>query len=107
MIGQISTRRLRVVKYRGTTHGTNEYPFLIDEEGISVLPITASGLDYDVSNERVPTGVAGLDDMLGGGGYYRAVRCCSRHVGNRQEQRRCATRTDYMCAWREVHVLFF
>lgn len=71
VIGQISTRRLRVVKYRGTTHGTNEYPFLIDEEGISVLPITATGLDYEVSSERVPTGVAGLDEMLGGGGYFR------------------------------------
>lgn len=71
VIGQISTRRLRVVKYRGTTHGTNEYPFLIDEEGISVLPITASGLDYEVSNERISSGVDGLDEMLGGDGYYR------------------------------------
>ena len=72
VIGQISTRRLRVVKYRGTTHGTNEYPFLIDEEGISVLPITATGLDYEVSNERIPSGIDGLDEMLGGGGgYYR------------------------------------
>ncbi len=69
--GQISTRRMRVVKYRGSTHGTNEYPFLIDEEGISVLPITASGMDYPVSSERIPTGVAGLDEMLGGKGYYR------------------------------------
>ena len=71
VIGQIPTRRLRIVKYRGSAHGTNEYPFLIDEEGISVLPITASGLDYPVSNERMPTGVQGLDEMLGGRGYYR------------------------------------
>ncbi len=70
VIGQISTRRLRVVKYRGTTHGTNEYPFLIDEEGISVLPITATSLDYEVSNERISSGVDGLDDLLGGGGGY-------------------------------------
>jgi len=69
--GQISTRRLRVVKYRGSTHGTNEYPFLIDEEGISVLPITATGMDYKVSNERVPTGIVELDEMLGGKGFYR------------------------------------
>jgi circadian clock protein KaiC len=71
VIGQISTRRLRVVKYRGSTHGTNEYPFLIDENGISILPITSFGLEYEVSRERVPTGVLGLDEMLGGLGYYR------------------------------------
>src|ERR1700677_138742 len=71
VIGQISTRRLRVVKYRGSTHGTNEYPFLIDEDGISVLPITPAGMDYAVSTERVPTGIPELDQMLGGRGYYR------------------------------------
>jgi circadian clock protein KaiC len=68
---QISTRRLRIVKYRGTTHGTNEYPFLIDEDGISVLPVTALGLDHKVSSERIPTGVPQLDEMLGGKGYFR------------------------------------
>ena len=68
---QISTRRLRIVKYRGTTHGTNEYPFLIDEQGISVLPVTGLGLDHAVSNERVSSGVPRLDAMLGGKGYYR------------------------------------
>lgn len=68
---QNSTRRLRVVKYRGTTHGTNEYPFLIDERGISVLPITSLGLEHRVSSERVSSGVARLDNMLGGKGYYR------------------------------------
>jgi circadian clock protein KaiC len=71
VVGQISTRRLRVVKYRGSTHGTNEYPFLIDENGISILPITSSGLEYEVSAERVSTGIRGLDEMLGGLGYYR------------------------------------
>lgn len=71
VLGHISTRRLRVVKYRGSTHGTNEYPFLIDEQGISVLPITAGGMDYEVSNERVPTGVPELDEMLGGEGFFR------------------------------------
>nr|WP_207910705.1 circadian clock protein KaiC [Chthoniobacter flavus] len=69
--GQISTRRMRVVKYRGSTHGTNEYPFLIDEQGISVLPITASGMDYPVSNARISSGIAELDDMLDGKGYFR------------------------------------
>jgi circadian clock protein KaiC len=69
--GQISTRRLRVVKYRGSVHGTNEYPFLIDEDGISVLPITASGMDYSVSTERMSTGISGLDEMLGGQGFFR------------------------------------
>jgi circadian clock protein KaiC len=68
---QISTRRLRVVKYRGTTHGTNEYPFLIDEEGITVLPITSLSLNHAISNARVGSGVARLDTMLGGKGYYR------------------------------------
>ncbi|HSC22288.1 MAG TPA: circadian clock protein KaiC [Casimicrobiaceae bacterium] len=67
---QISTRRLRIVKYRGTSHGTNEYPFLIDAHGISVLPVTSVGLDHRVSDERVPTGIARLDSMLGGG-FYR------------------------------------
>lgn len=69
---QISTRRFRVVKYRGSMHGTNEYPFLIDEEGISLLPITSVGLDYEVSTERVSSGIPRLDSMLGGeGGFYR------------------------------------
>lgn len=68
---QISTRRLRVVKYRGSTHGSNEYPFLIDRDGLTVVPITASSLEHQISTERVTTGVAGLDQMLGGHGYFR------------------------------------
>jgi circadian clock protein KaiC len=68
---QVSTRRLRVVKYRGTAHGTNEYPFLIDEQGFSVLPITSTGLEHRVSEERISTGIPRLDTMLGGGGIYR------------------------------------
>jgi circadian clock protein KaiC len=68
---QISTRRLRVVKYRGTTHGTNEYPFLIDADGISVLPITSAGLQHEGSDERVSSGIQRLDAMLGGKGYFR------------------------------------
>ncbi len=68
---QISTRRLRVVKYRGTKHGTNEYPTLIDEHGLSVLPISSLGLNYSVSDERISTGVKRLDSMMGGKGYYK------------------------------------
>jgi circadian clock protein KaiC len=68
---QVSTRRMRIVKYRGTAHGTNEYPFMIDEDGFSVLPITSLGLQHKVSTERISSGVPRLDTMLGGKGYYR------------------------------------
>lgn len=68
---QVTTRRLRVMKYRGSAHGTNEYPFLIDQGGISVLPITSAGLQHAISNEIVSSGVLGIDRMLGAGGYYR------------------------------------
>jgi circadian clock protein KaiC len=67
---QTSTRRLRILKYRGSVHGTNEYPFLIGESGVSVLPITSLGLRHGVSSERVSTGVSRLDAMLGDGGFY-------------------------------------
>jgi circadian clock protein KaiC len=68
---QTSIRRLRVVKYRGSMHGTNEYPFLIDENGFSVLPVTSLGLNHIVSNKRISSGIAELDQMLEGKGYYR------------------------------------
>lgn len=68
---QTSTRRLRVVKYRGSLHGTNEYPFLIDETGFSVLPITSLGLEHIVSNDRISSGITELDEMLEGKGYFR------------------------------------
>ena len=68
---EISTRRLRVVKYRGTTHGTNEYPFLIDEHGISVLPISSLGLDHAASATRISSGIERLDGMMGGKGFFR------------------------------------
>ena len=71
IVEQISTRRLRVVKYRGSSHGTNEYPFLIDQKGITVLPITSVGLEHAVSNKRISSGIPRLDTMLGGKGYYR------------------------------------
>ena len=68
---QLSTRRLRIVKYRGSAHGTNEYPFIIDEQGITVMPITSSGLLHGASTERLPSGIPDLDRMLEGKGYYK------------------------------------
>jgi circadian clock protein KaiC len=71
VINDLSTRRLRVVKYRGTSHGTNEYPFLIDEHGITVLPITSLGLSHGASDERLSTGLTELDGMLAGKGHFK------------------------------------
>jgi circadian clock protein KaiC len=71
VVQDVATRRLRVLKYRGSNHGRNEYPFLIGLDGLEVLPITSLGLDKEVSAERISTGVAGLDDMLGGEGVFR------------------------------------
>lgn len=68
---QITTRRLRIIKYRGSSHGTNEYPFLIDERGITILPITSLNLNHAVSTEWISTGIARLDTMLSGKGFYR------------------------------------
>lgn len=70
VVNRVSTRLLRIVKYRGSSHGTNEYPTMIDEHGLSVLPISSLGFDYPVTTERVSTGIDRLDAMLGGKGYY-------------------------------------
>src|SRR6188508_1992463 len=70
--GQISTRRLRIVKYRGSSHGTNEYPFLIDRRGIAVLPVTSLQLMHRATSDRISTGLGWLDEMFGGRGYFRA-----------------------------------
>lgn len=69
---KISTRLLRIVKYRGSVHGTNEYPFLIDEDGISVLPVTSLTLSHNVSSDRISSGIPALNKMLGGEGFFRA-----------------------------------
>jgi circadian clock protein KaiC len=69
--GQVSTRRLRVVKYRGSMHGTNEYPFIIDNRGFQLMPITSAALDYTAPRERYSTGIAELDAMLGGKGFFK------------------------------------
>jgi circadian clock protein KaiC len=71
VVNQVATRHLRVVKYRGTAHGTNEYPFLIDEQGITVFPITAIDLNYKASSDIVSTGIGRLDAMFGRNGYFR------------------------------------
>lgn len=68
---QVSTRRLRIVKYRGSAHGTNELPFLIDEDGITVVPLSSAGMDHPAPTERVSSGLPALDEMLGGRGFYR------------------------------------
>jgi circadian clock protein KaiC len=73
VIDQITTRRLRIVKYRGSTHGTNEYPYLITEDGISVLPVTSLKLEHSVSEEIVSSGVPGLDEMFTRRGWYKGT----------------------------------
>jgi len=71
VVDQISTRRVRVIKYRGSNHGTNEYPFVIDKDGLSVIPITSAGLDHPGTNEKVSTGIPTLDKMFNGVGFTR------------------------------------
>jgi circadian clock protein KaiC len=73
VIDQVSTRRLRIVKYRGSPHGTNEYPFLIDDDGISVMPVTSVSLDKKVSSERISTGIPSLDEMFGNKGFFKGT----------------------------------
>ena len=85
---EISTRRLRVVKYRGSLHGTNEYPFLITATGLVVVPITSVGLTYEASEERVSTGIARLDEMLARRRLPRLVGDDQRHGRHRQDQHR-------------------
>jgi len=106
VIDQISTRRLRIVKYRGSAHGTNEYPFLIDEDGLSVLPITSLGLMHAVSDERVPTGVARLDTMLDGQGYYRGSTVLVTGTAGTGKSSMAAHFSDAACR-RGEKVLYF
>ena len=101
VINQLSTRRMRVVKYRGSVHGTNEYPFLIDNEGISVLPITSTSLDHDVSDRRISSGVARLDTMLGGKGYYRGSSVLISGTAGTGKSSLCAHFVEAACRRRE------
>jgi circadian clock protein KaiC len=103
---QICSRRLRVVKLRGSTHGTNEYPFLIDEDGISIFPITSLGLSQLVSNERVSTGIGRLDTMLGGSGYYRGSSVLISGVAGTGKSSIVAHFADAACR-RGERVIFF
>ncbi|GAC1394851.1 MAG: circadian clock protein KaiC [Polyangiales bacterium] len=103
---QMMTRRLRIVKYRGSAHGTNEYPFLIDAGGFSVMPITGIGLDYPVSKARVPTGVAALDRMLDGKGYFRGSTVLASGPAGTGKSSLAATFVDASCA-RGERALYF
>lgn len=103
---QISTRRLRIVKYRGTAHGTNEYPFLIDEDGFSVLPVSAIGLNHAVSDERISTGIADLDAMLSGGGFHRGSSILVSGVAGAGKSSVAASFVDAACR-RGEKALFF
>jgi circadian clock protein KaiC len=98
---QISTRRMRIVKYRGSSHGTNEYPFLIDEDGISVVPITSLSLNHDVIETRISSGVAGLDQMLGGKGYYRGSSILISGTAGTGKSSLCAHFVAAACRRRE------
>ena len=103
---QLSTRRLRIVKYRGSAHGTNEYPFIIDEEGITVMPITSAGLDHVVTTERVPSGIPDLDLMLEGAGYYRGTSVLVSGMAGAGKSSISATFVDAACARGERAIYF-
>jgi len=105
---QISTRRLRVVKYRGSLHGTNEYPFLIDQGGLSVLPITSLTLQHPASSERVSSGLRRLDEMLDGRGYYRGSTILLSGTAGTGKTTIAASFIDAACrrGERAVHFLF-
>jgi circadian clock protein KaiC len=94
---ELSTRRLHIVKYRGSQHGSNEYPFLIEENGISVLPLTSVGLDYEVSTERISTGIERLDTMLDTQGYFRGSSILISGTAGTGKSSLCATFADATC----------
>ncbi|MET0325790.1 MAG: circadian clock protein KaiC [Ilumatobacteraceae bacterium] len=106
VVDQASTRRVRIVKYRGSQHGTNEYPFVFGESGMSVVPITSSGLRHHVSMERVSTGVPRLDAMLGDGGYYRGSAVLVSGTPGTGKSTLAATFCDAACA-RGEHAAYF
>ena len=103
---QVCLRRLRVVKYRGSTHGTNEYPFLIDEDGIAVMPITSVGLTQNVSTQRVSSGVEHLDAMLSGKGYYRGSSVLVSGTAGTGKSSLGATFVDSACRRGERAIIF-
>ncbi|PIO96538.1 circadian clock protein KaiC [Pleomorphomonas carboxyditropha] len=103
---QISTRRLRIVKYRGSSHGTNEYPFLIDQGGFSVLPVSSLGLNHRVLDERVSTGVHDLDAMIGGGGFHRGSSILISGVAGSGKSSLAASFVDTACKAGQRAVFF-
>jgi circadian clock protein KaiC len=103
---QTSSRRLRVVKYRGSTHGTNEYPFLIDEDGISIVPVTSLGLGHNVSMDRISSGISRLDTMLGGKGFFRGSTVLISGTAGTGKSSICAHFVDAACR-RGERALYF
>jgi circadian clock protein KaiC len=103
---QLSTRRMRIVKYRGSSHGTNEYPFLIDQDGISVIPVTSLGLSHGVTSERISTGVEKLDMMMGKKGFYRGSSVLISGTAGTGKSSLSASFTQAACANKEK-VLYF
>ena len=103
---QIATRRLRIVKYRGSVHGTNEYPFLIDRQGFSVMPISSLGLDHPASTERISTGIQRLDTMLAGKGYFRGSSVLVSGTAGTGKSSMAAHFVDAACG-RGEHCLYF
>ncbi|APW38381.1 KaiC 1 [Rhodoferax koreense] len=106
IVNQVSTRRLRVVKYRGSAHGTNEYPFLIGARGISVLPITSLALNHAASRQRVATGIQGLDEMLGGLGVFQGSSVLVSGSPGTGKSSIAASFVDAACARGERAILF-
>jgi len=106
IINQISTRRLRVIKYRGSLHGTNEYPFLIDEEGIAVLPVTSLMLDKPVSSDAVSSGIPALDKMLDKGGFFKGSSILMSGTAGTGKTSVAATFANAACQ-RKERCLFF
>jgi circadian clock protein KaiC len=105
---QVSTRRMRVIKYRGSSHGADEYPFLIDEQGFSVLPSTSMKLDHQASRQRISTGVKDLDDMLEGKGLYRGTSALVSGTAGSGKSSLASHFADHTCASgkRCLYVLF-
>lgn len=103
---QISTRLLRVVKYRGSLHGTNEYPFLIDEEGITVLPVTSLQLDREVFSQRISCGIESLDAMLGGKGFFKGSSILISGTSGTGKTSIAACFADASCR-RKEHCLYY
>lgn len=103
---QISTRLLRVIKYRGSVHGTNEYPFLIDQDGISVLPITSLLLDHESPTQRVHSGIPALDDMLGGKGFFRGSSILVSGTAGTGKTSLAACFADASCKRKEKCIYF-